>query len=192
MKWIVLAIVVVIVPYTVLRWHYRKPGRAFEPYQDIKDRANTMRLLSAGFQRITLEATRPIDAVQPASAAAVSGAPGGLPAPLAATLVESPLLPAEIVHVSAGGSINAMFAYPIEFTCSVPDNHQQFAGAELYIRGESMFVLPQFERLKGGLLARTRQTFGRLVVPPGALKPGRYHVTLVGARSSRTWTLEVR
>jgi hypothetical protein len=48
MKWIVVAIVAVIVPYTFLTLRYRRPGKAFEPYADMKDRANTMRLLSAG------------------------------------------------------------------------------------------------------------------------------------------------
>ncbi len=61
MKWIILALLVVIVPYTFLRWHYRKPGKMFEPYHDIRDRANTARLLAAGFQRVTLVADRPAD-----------------------------------------------------------------------------------------------------------------------------------
>ena len=49
MKWILLIVLLVIGPYTFLRWHYRKPQPAFEPYHDIKDRANTMRLVSAGW-----------------------------------------------------------------------------------------------------------------------------------------------
>ena len=31
-----------------------------------------------------------------------------------------------------------------------------------------------------------------LTVPAGAVKPGRYQVTLVGERASRQWPLEVR
>ena len=48
MKWIALAILVVIVPYTVIRWQYRKPNRAFEPYADMKNQANTLRAATAG------------------------------------------------------------------------------------------------------------------------------------------------
>ena len=61
MKWIVLTIALVIVPYTFLTLHYRKPGPAYRPYQDAQERANVVRLLSAGYQRITLPAQRPAD-----------------------------------------------------------------------------------------------------------------------------------
>src|SRR5438105_3708911 len=54
MKWIALAILLFIVPYTYLTLHFRKPGKAFEPYADLSKRANTARLLSAGYQRIPL------------------------------------------------------------------------------------------------------------------------------------------
>ncbi len=192
MKWVIVAILVAIVPYTYLRWHYRRPGRSFEPYHDLRERANTMRLLSAGFQRVTLRADRPADPSRRTAAAAFSAAPGGLPAPLASTLVDKPLLPAEIVWVMAAPSANALFSYPIEFTCRGADVRQQLAGAQLYIRDGAMFVVPQFERLSGGLLARSRETVVRLTVPAGTLKPGRYEVTLVGATASKTWPLEVK
>jgi hypothetical protein len=84
-----------------------------------------------------------------------------------------------------------MFAYPIGVKCSLPDNKQQLAGAELYVHGDELIVTPNFERLSGGLLARNRERLIRLTVPAGALKPGNYHVTLVGTRSSRSWTLQV-
>ena len=61
MKWIVLAIVVSLVLYTYLTLHFRKAGPAFRPYADIKDHANTVRLLDAGYQRITVEAELPAD-----------------------------------------------------------------------------------------------------------------------------------
>lgn len=191
-KWIVLVILLVIVPYTFLRWHYRKPGPAFAPYQDLKSRANTIRLLSAGFQRIALAADRPTESLRDLVATPAANAAGGLPAPLETTLVEKPLLPVEIVSVRAAGATNAMFAYPIELTCTLPDNKQQLAGAHLYLRDGEAVVVADYERLNGGLLARTRQNFVRLTVPAGALKPGRYHVTLVGSRASKSWTLEVR
>jgi hypothetical protein len=192
MKWIVVAILVVIVPYTFLRWHYRKPGRAFEPYHDMKDRANTLRLLSAGFQRITLEASRPLESSSLAGVATVQPATGGLPDSLAATLVDRPLLPAEIVNVHVGAAASTLMSYPIEFTCTAPDNRQQLGGAQLYLRGGEVIVIPHFERLTGGLLTRTRDSFIRVTVPAGALKPGHYRAVLVGARSSRSWQFDVR
>ena len=36
-------------PYTILTLRYRKPGPAFQPYEDMKNRTNVARLLSAWF-----------------------------------------------------------------------------------------------------------------------------------------------
>jgi hypothetical protein len=191
MKWIVLVIILGLGAYTYLTLHYRKAGPMFNPYADIRDRANTKRLLSAGYQRISLDAELPADPAAPGPGAATAAAAAGLPAALRETLVDQPKLPAEIVSVSAAPAVNAMFAYPIGFRCTLPDNKQQLAGAELYVRGEEVIVAPDFDRLAGGLLSRTRENLIRLTVPAGALKPGRYHVTLVGARASKTWTLQV-
>ena len=52
--------------------------------------------------------------------------------------------------------------------------------------------MADFERLDGGLLARTREDSALLTVPPGALRPGAYRVIVVGERASREWTLRVR
>ena len=110
MKWVVVAIIAVIVPYTFLTLYYRKPGKAFEPYHDMQDRANTLRLLSAGFQRVSLAAARPADPIHGATVPTTS-APGGVPDALRATLVITPLLPAEILSVSAAPSTPANAPY---------------------------------------------------------------------------------
>jgi hypothetical protein len=191
MKWILLAILLFIVPYTFITLHYRKPGPAYRPYQDMKDRANVARLLSAGYQRITLTAQRPADPAHPGAAALVTAAPGGVPAGLRSTLIEQPLLPAEILSVAAAPGVNATAPYPIQFTCTLPDNKEQLGGAQLYVRGEELFLLPDFERLTGGLLTRSRENVILLTVPAGALKPGHYQATLVGQHSSKMWTLQV-
>lgn len=192
LKWIVVAILLAVIPYTFIRWHYRKPRPAFEPYQDIKDRANTSRLVSAGFQRVTLTADLPTDTLRNVTAAPVSSAPGGLPEALDTTLINKPLLPVEILSVHAAGATNAMFAYPIELTCTLPDNKRQLSGAHLYLKDNEAIVVADYEPLNGGLLARTSKNLIRLTVPAGVLKPGRYDVTLIGSRTSRAWTLEVR
>ncbi|MDB6093745.1 MAG: hypothetical protein JWM32_1307 [Verrucomicrobia bacterium] len=191
MKWIVVAILVSIVAYTYLTLHYRRPGKAFSPYSDLKSRANTKRLLSAGYQRIVLDAGLPADATLKPSDATIALTPAGLPATLRDSLIEIPQLPAEIAEVYAAASVNSMFAYPIDFRCTLPDNKQQLAGAELYVRDEEIIVTPDFDRLSGALLSRTRENLVRITVPAGSLKPGRYRVTLVGARASKAWTLQV-
>jgi hypothetical protein len=191
MKWIVLAIVVVIVPYTYLTLHYRRPGKAFQPYADLKDRANTMRLLSAGFQRITLNAQRPSDPKRPLLNAAINSSSGGLPSVLRSSLVDEPKLPAEILSVSAAPHATASEPYLVQFSCTLPDDRQQLAGAQLYVRNDEIFLVPNFEHLGGELIARSRENVVLLTVPAGALKSGNYQVSVLGARASKTWTLQV-
>jgi hypothetical protein len=191
MKWIVLAIAVFIPVYTYLTLHYRRPGPAYRPYQDMRDRADVIRLLKAGYQRIGIDAARPADPVGPGGGGSLP-APGGLPDELRKTLVESPLLPLEIGSVSASPTASAGIDYPIALTYTIPDNKRQLSGAFLYVREGEIVIVADFERLGGGLLARTREGEALLTVPPGSLKPGSYRVTLVGERASRTWSLRVR
>ena len=191
MKWIILAILLCVVPYTFLTLRYRKPGKAFEPYVDLKQRANVIRLLSNGYQRIPLTAQRPVDSAH-LSAIATTTAAGGLPAELRSTLVDVPQLPAEIGPVAATRGANSVQPYAIEFTCTLPDNKQLLGGAELYVKGDQIVITPTFERITGALLTRTREPIVLLTIPAGTLKPGHYRVTLTGERASRTWSLDVR
>jgi len=191
MKWVVLVIILSIGVYTFLTLRYRRPERAFRPYQDLRDRANTHRLLDAGFQRIPLTAELPADPLAADAAIRATSAAAGLPTALRETLVVQPQLPAEILTVSAAPGVNAMFAYPIAFRCTLADNKQHLDDAQLYVRGDELIVVPEFERITGGLLARTRENVIRLTVPAGSLRPGNYHVTLIGARGSKAWTLQV-
>ena len=172
MKWVLLAILLVIVPYTFITLRYRKPGPAFQPYEDMKNRANTSRLLSAGFQRVALTAARPATPTPALFNATISPAPGGLPGALRTTLVEPPPLPADIASVAGAPSVDA--------------------GAALYVRQAEIFIAPEFEKISGGLLSRTRESTVQLAVPAGLLKPGNYRLTLLGAQSSRAWTVRVQ
>lgn len=191
MKWIVVAIVAVIVPYTYLTLHYRKPGKAFQPYTDLKDRANTKRLVSSGFQRIALVAQRPSDPVRSVLNAPITVSGGGLPEALRASLIDSPQLPAEILNVSAVANLSADDPYRVQFSCSLLDNRQQLAGAALYLRHEEIYLVPTFERLTGDLLARTKENVVLLTIPAGTLKAGRYRAAVIGERTSRSWTVQV-
>jgi hypothetical protein len=191
MKWIVLAIVLFVPAYTWLTLHYRRPGPAFRPYQDMRDRADVVRLLKAGYKRIAIDARRPAEAV-PETGLATSTAPGGLPPELGRTLVESPLLPLEIASVSAASVAVSGIDYPIGLAYTLPDNKRQLSGAHLYERDGEIVIVADFERLGGGLLSRTREGYALLTLPPGSLKPGTYRVTVVGERTSKSWTLRVR
>jgi hypothetical protein len=192
LKWIAVAILLIIVPYTILTLRYRKPGPAFQPYEDMKNRTNVARLLSAGYQRIPLPAVRPADRGGVSGGATVTATAGGLPADLRATLVESPLLPADILSVTTTPTAHTLLPYTIELTCTLPTDKLQLGGAELYLRGDTLVITPTFEHVGGNLLTRTRQSIVRLTVPAGALKPGSYTITLVGERTSRTWPLAVQ
>jgi len=195
MKWVVLAIVLCIIPYTWLTLRYRKPGPAYQPYEDNKNRANILRLRDAGFQRISVEATRPSDprpTVASGTTAALTERPGGLPALLSETLVEKPLLPESIISAVAAPIASATEPYAIQFACTVPDHREHLAGAELYVYEVEITVVPIFEKNGGELLSRTRDSTVLLMVPAGKLKPGHYTVTIVGARRSQSWMLDVK
>ena len=182
MKWIVLIILLIIGPYTFLRWHYRKPQNAFEPYHDIKDRANTMRLLSAGFQRLTLAADRPAEPLRNIPAIATDSIAGGLPSSLANTLVEKPLLATSILSATTPGESNTLLAYTIEFTCAVSDHRQELSNVHLYLRdGEIFLVHPDQSKQAGSTRTSCRRARESLRVirhnekPPAAAEGFRTH-----------------
>jgi hypothetical protein len=191
MKWIVVSILVFIPIYTYLTLHYRRPGPAFNPYRDMRDRADVIRLLKAGYQRIAVDAARPAEDVA-VEGGASSPAPGGLPDDLRKTLIETPLMAQEINSASASPTAVSGIDYSIGLTYTIPDNKRQLSGAHLYEKPGEIVIVADFERLSGGLLSRTRDGSVILDIPPGSLRPGTYHVTLVGERASRSWTLRVR
>jgi hypothetical protein len=190
MKWIVLAILAFVPVYTYLTLHFRRPGPAFAPYGDMRDRADVIRLLKAGYQRVAIDASRPAETSAPMGV--TSPSPGGMPAELKKTLVESPLLPLGIVSASAAPVAVSGIDYPVSLTYTIPDNKRQLSGAHLYVREGEIIIVADFERLDGGLLTREREGAALLDIPPGSLKPGSYRVTLVGEQSSRSWSLRVR
>ena len=195
MKWVALAIIAFIVPYTYLELHYRKPGRPYRPYEDTRNRVNTARLLSAGYQRVTLNAERPADsgrlAIASSAPAVATASPGGVPAELGGALIDPPLLPVSIDSVTSPATASAAQPYAIQFTCTLPDNKEQLADAQLYHKEGVLMLVPSFEKLDGGLLARTRESTVLVTVPAATLKPGSYTVTVIGGRTSRSWTLQV-
>jgi hypothetical protein len=188
MRWIALAILLFVALYTYLNLHYRKPGPAYEPYQDSRQRADLER---AGYRRITARIDRPADPKPVSDAASVLSAAGGLPADLLATFPVRPVLPDEIGSVGAAPTVEAMETYRIQFSCTQSDNRRDIVGAHLYLKGGDIIALADSELLPGGLIARTRATVIRISVPPGMIPAGTYRVTLAGAQAAKTWTLQV-
>jgi hypothetical protein len=196
MKWVALAIVACIVPYTWLTLAFRKEGPSYQPYEDSKQRANVIRLLNAGFQRLNVSAERPADPQLLVRAmkdlATVTPAPGGLSPALTQTLVEIPQLPLSFSSVSAPGETASALPYPVVFTCTLADQKHQLDGAQVFVRSKSVVIVPQFEPLSGELTARSKESPVLITLPGGALKPGSYTLLIAGSDQSRQWTLTVR
>ncbi len=196
MKWVALAIIACVIPYTWITVKYRKDAPAYQPYEDSKERANVMRLLEAGYQRIRVSAERPADpqqAIQRMTApVTASPAPGGIPQILADTLVETPTLPLTFSSVSAPGETDPLLPYPIAFASKLEDGKQQVGGAHVFLRDESLVIIPQLERLDNNLSARAKENPVVITIPGGLLKTGRYTVLLAGSEQSQQWIVEVR
>lgn len=199
MRWIVASILLFVVPYTYVNLKFRKPNKAFEPYADMKEQANVKRLLDAGFARASVRAERPYPALssqellpEGTQPAAVSAVAGGLPPPLDSTLVERPRLPAAYANLVTPSELAAHDAARMQFTARLEDDHEQLAGAAVYIRNDEIVIVPSFEPVPGSLQARSKDGIVLLTLPAGLLAPGRHTVTLAGARESARWTVNVR
>lgn len=199
MRWIVASILLFVVPYTYVNLKFRKPNKAFEPYADMKEQANVKRLLDAGYTRVAVRAERPYPALSArqvlSDAAANAGAapaPGGLPSPLDKTLVEPPRLPAAYANLVAPDVLNAHEPARLQFTARLDSDHEQLGGADVFIRDDSVVIVPTFEPVPGSLQARAKESTVLLTLPAGLLAPGSHSVTLAGAQTSLRWTMMAR
>ncbi len=191
MKWIVVAIIACIVPYTWLTVHYRKPGKSFEPYADMKSEANVIRLLAHGYQRLTVRAERlEQPPVAPSGSAKSTHAPAGYPSTLAEALADAPLLPLGYRAMAAPATSTAGQPLKIAFTCRMPDDHHIIGGMELYVKDGRIFLVPAFESV-GGLSTRSLDFSAQITVPGTLLPAGSYQVMLLGSESSIGWPLQV-
>jgi len=195
-RWIVLAIVAFIAGYTVLRLHYGKRGRAFEPFHDLGEQATTRQLLQLGYRRIPVELARPAEPLPAAriapAAASIIDALGGLPAELGGALAVRPVLPAAIGTVAAPREAAAAGRYTLQFSCAQPDYQSQVRGALLFRKDQQLFLLPDFEKMSGHLLARYKESVVLASFSTQSLKPGRYTLTLCGGRTSKSWSFTVK
>lgn len=195
MKWVALALIPLLVGYTFFTLQFRKPNRAAEPYNDLKTRGQTHNLLTAGFQRIALNAELPANTPSnpaiglPALAATKSR--GGLPSELKASLFDQPALPVGYTTVYGSPTMSALLGQSLAFDCDNGDAEHQLAGAYLYAQGDQLILVPELETLAGDLATRRNQAHIRVAIPGGTIKPGSYTVILVGRDSSLSWPLQV-
>jgi len=197
MKWVVVAILVFVVGYTVVMLLYRKPDKPYRPYQDSADRATTLKLLKSGYQRITIQAQslgigETLDVVHGGEKAALKAHSGGLEAELAASLATKPLLPDSYLSASAAASVSSAKEYLIRAEAKLPDNNRIISSAFLFRKGTDAYLVPVFEAPSGKLQARFRETTLLLTLPAGSLPAGTHNLTLVGSKRSLTWQILVR
>lgn len=193
MKWIVLAIVVFVVGYTLVNIYFRKPGRAFRPYEDMNNRATTARLLAGGWQKLPVELSRPVGRPGLGLNANTTRGAAGLGAELEAAFAEKPVLLATVERVAAPGHVARGADYRIHFAATLGDQHLQIGHVEALLREREIIVIPTLERLPGKeLLSRWNDAEYLATVPSQRLAPGRYTVRLAARGPALQWTFEVQ
>ncbi len=194
MKWVVVAIVVFVVGYTVVNLVFRKPGRAYRPYQDAQDRATTARLLAAGWQKMPVDARRPVE--KPATddvPAAVTRAAVGLGPDLATNFAEQPKLLTTIDRVVAPGGVSRGADYCAYFTASISSQKAQVGDLTLYRRGAELVLIPSTEPLPGkDLMSRWSDSTYCVNFSTTNLPAGRYQVRIVAQGPALAWSFTVR
>jgi hypothetical protein len=196
LRWVVIAIAVFIVAYTFLRIRFGKPGRGFEPYHDLGEQAGPRHLVALGYERIPVDLER-LPEILPATYFApavgdVERASGGLPAELDAAMAAKPALPADITGVTAPREIAAPGIYAVQFTCAQPDYRTQPDDTLLFRRDHRLFLLPDFRKPGGQLMARWRESVVVARFSTKGMEPGRYTVTVCGRSGSKTWQFTVK
>ncbi len=193
MKWIVLAIGVFVVGYTLVNLYFRKPGRAYRPYQDAQDRATTARLLNAGWHKVPVEFSRPIEKPAVDNSASINRAAVGLGPDLAPNFAEAPKLLATIDRVVAPTTVAKGETYNAYFTASLANQKAQLGELSLYQKGRELVLIPSSETLPGKeLMSRWNDSTYCASFSTAALEPGRYEARLVAKGPAAAWTFVVK
>ena len=194
MKWIVLVIAVFVVGYTLVNLYFRKPGRAFRPYQDMNDRATTARLLAAGWQKMPVDTRRPVEkpAAEETPAAVTRDLPG-LGPDLEAKFAEKPKLLASIDKVVSPGAVPHGSEYTAYFTASLTDLKAQVGEVTLYRKGNELVLVPSTEPLPGKeLMSRWNDSTYYVSFPTANLPLGRYQMRIVAKGQALAWSFTVK
>lgn len=194
MKWIVLVILVFVAGYTLVNLYFRKPGRAYRPYQDAQDRATTARLLAAGWQKMPVDDRRPVEPpTVDDTPAAISRGAAGLGPDLEAKFAEKPKLLATIDKVVAPEGVTQGRDYNAYFKASQLDLKAQVGDLSLYRRGRELVLIPSLEPLPGHeLKSRWNDSTYWVNFSTANLPPGRYEVRIVAQGPATTWSFYVR
>ena len=194
MKWIVVAIAVFVVGYTLVNIYFRKPGRGFRPYEDMNNRATTARLLAAGWQKMPVDTRRPVEKPSAEDTpAAVTRDAAGLGPDLEAKFAESPKLLATIDRVVSPASVAHGGDYAAYFIASLPDLKVQFGDLTLYRKGSELVLIPTTEPLPGReLRSRWNDSTYWISFPTAGLPPGRYQVRIVAKGPAATWSFTIK
>lgn len=194
MKWVILAIIAILVPYTAITVLYRKEARPFEPYSDMKRQANVHRLLKAGFNRYAVSTDRPTEtgAVVPlARRAGVQRAAAGLPPALADALIEVPHLPVSVRQLILPSSVRRGQTLVLSLVAGLPDHKEALGETYLYARGSDLILVVGFETLPGKLESRARELALRATLPTEHLSAGTYRLVVVGLTDSQAASITV-
>ncbi len=194
MKWIIVAILVFVAGYTAVNLYFRKPGRAYRPYQDANDRATTARLLAAGWHKLPLDTRRPVEkAGTDAAPATVAHGAVGLGLDFAPNFAEPPRLVASIDRVIAPADVAHGTDYSFFFTASLPDQKDQMGEPTLYRRGSELVFVPVTEDLPGQqLMSRWNDSTYAATFATATLPPGRYTARIVARGPAATWSFTIR
>ncbi len=194
MKWIVVAIIVFVIGYTAINLYFRKPGRAYRPYQDSQDRATVTRLLAAGWQKLPVDTRRP---VEKASADEAPATPTrdylGIGPDLESKFAEKPKLLATIDKVVPPGSVAQGHDYSLYFTGSLSDLKAQVGELTLYRKGNELVLIPSIEPLPGtDLRSRWNDSNYWVSFPTTNLPAGRYEMRIVAKGPALVWSFTIR
>jgi len=193
MKWIVAAIVIFVVGYTIVNLVFRKKGPAYRPYQDAQDRATTARLVAAGWQKIAVDTRRPAEKPDIARPATTRRDYLGVGPDLDSKFAEKPKLLASIDQVTAPSSVVQGMSYTFYFTGSLTDLKTQVSDMALYRKANQLVLIPTLESLPGReLMSRWNDANYWVSFSTVNLPPGDYEMRIVAQGPSLVWNFTVR
>jgi len=193
MAWVVAAIAVFVVGYTLINLFYRKPGGGHRPYEENARKVTAARLQQAGWERLPVDTRRPVEKPPAEGSAPVTRGGLGLGLDLDPCFTERPTLLASIDQVTAPATVARGADYAAYFTGSVPDLQFQLGDMQLFRHGEELVLVPNLEHLPGPqLLSRWRDANYCARFSTQTLAPGRYRVRVVASGPAAVWTLTVK
>lgn len=182
------------VGYTLVNLYFRKPGRAYRPYQDAQDRATIARLVAAGWQKIAVDLRRPAEKAFAATApATISRDYIGVGSDLDEKFAEKPKLLATIDKVVSPSTVDHDKDYSLYFTGSLTDLKAQVGELTLYRKGNVLVLIPSIEPLPGSeLMSRWNDSTYWVNFSTSNLPPGRYEMRIVANGPAAVWNFTIR